>query len=360
MALARLTPDELRATTADALGAPWEGDLSIELLAAALRRAAGVLCPCPPGELTRSVVRSLQGLSPNDVLPGLVGDTLDALLAYGDLLELAASEEPGGPRRRLIYAAPPTFVLRPSGDAYLVGVAPEQPALLPPALQAEVVADGVTRRLPAADKPSVRALRDLGLLELPDSVWLWYPAQEPAGRFLGRLDRRLDKEDPVTSVDDIEAFDASTPTDRYRARWITTPTLSGRTVVRREQRYGAPLWAYAELQEGRPVRLLDLPAPLDKKAPASIRACDQAWRIQAALDAVAGHPQRLVCRTVDSADVVLDLFAPPPAWLARRWTVIGRPAPRSGGSLFAFALPSAEAPAEARLAIDHLWLSDAS
>ena len=354
-----LTPDTLRTVTAEALGAPWNDAVpTTTLLAAALRQAAGVLCPCPPGALVRHVAGGLRGLVPDSAsLDALVNETLDALVAYGDLLELVAPDEPGGRNRRLLYAAPPSFVVRPSADVYLVGVAPEQDALLPPALDADVRADGVARRLPKASKPTLAALRDLGLVDLPDAVWLWAPAKEAANRFVARLDALLDKEDPVTSVDAVEAFDPASPTDRYRARWTLAPSLSGRTVVRRSQRYGAPLWGYADLDAGRVTRLLNLPVVLDKHAPAGVRACDQGWRILAALDAAAGRPQRLRRRDGGAGSAVLDLFAPPPAWLARRWTVLGRPADRADGALFSFALPASEAAAEIRFAADHLWLS---
>lgn len=359
MALARLTPADLRTATAMALGTTWSDAAPPQvLLAAALRQAAGVLCPCPPGALVRHVTSGLRGLVSEDVdLHALAEETLDSLLAYGDLLELVAPDEPGGRNRRLLYAAPPSFVVRPSGDVYLVGIAPEHGALLPPAIEREVQSEGVARRLPSVSKPTLVALRDLGLVELPDSVWLWAPAKEDAERYVKRLDALLDAQDAVTSVDDVEALDPASPTDRYRARWTTTPALTGRTVVRRSQRYGAPLWAYASLDGGRVTRLLLLPTILDKRAPATVRACDQAWRISAAIDAAAGRPQQLRRRDGGEGRVVLDLFAPPPAWLARRWTVLGHPADRLSGALFSFAIPRSEATAEIRFAADHLWLS---
>src|SRR2546422_4939532 len=60
---------------------------STEALAAALRRAAGFLCPCAAPTLVRAVVSPLEGLVPElHAVKVLVEDTLEAMVAHGDLL----------------------------------------------------------------------------------------------------------------------------------------------------------------------------------------------------------------------------------------------------------------------------------
>jgi len=71
VAMRRLTRLEVHETQTQALGLdPSALDLtSVECIAAALRRAAGILCPCPPKTLVSSVVQALQHLaeSPSDL-----------------------------------------------------------------------------------------------------------------------------------------------------------------------------------------------------------------------------------------------------------------------------------------------------
>ena len=108
MALALIDSHALRRETITSLGlSPDASDR--DLVAAALRRAAGTLCPCPPRTLAEAVASSLRGMVAVDLLKQSSNEVLDRLLAIGDLLEMIAEDEPGGPRRRMIYAAPPAF-----------------------------------------------------------------------------------------------------------------------------------------------------------------------------------------------------------------------------------------------------------
>src|SRR4029077_5641287 len=110
-----------------------------------IRRAAGNLCPCAPVTLTRAVVRPLRGLvRDEDAAKRLVEETLEAMVAHGDLLEAKDAQE-GTPR--LLYAAPASFVPRRSGLVILLGVASEQLSALPDELEKRVEYVGHVRRL---------------------------------------------------------------------------------------------------------------------------------------------------------------------------------------------------------------------
>src|SRR5258708_37061559 len=61
---------------------------SVECIAGALRRAAGILCPCSPKMLGNSVAQALQHLAENPSgLRETIDSTLTAMVAYGDLVE---------------------------------------------------------------------------------------------------------------------------------------------------------------------------------------------------------------------------------------------------------------------------------
>ena len=138
----QLTPSELHALKVAELSLdPSAVDLtSVEAQAGALRRAASFLCPCTAPTLLRAVVRPLRGLV-DDLEAARVGleDILEASIAHGDIVEQrdvvpAASDTTAS----LLYAAPPSFVVRKSGAVILLGIASDQLSALPDDLESRI------------------------------------------------------------------------------------------------------------------------------------------------------------------------------------------------------------------------------
>lgn len=124
----RITIPELNALSIRKLGLDSASlDLSsVEAIAGALRRAAGFLCPCVSSELLEQVVESIEGVTEDPTeLRELVDETLEALIAYGDLVE--CSVPPAGQTKGvdMLYLSPPSFVCRQDGSAFLVGISSE-------------------------------------------------------------------------------------------------------------------------------------------------------------------------------------------------------------------------------------------
>ena len=361
MALATVTPSDIRGQTLDALGVPSGAD-ERDAVAAALRRAAGSLCPCPPRTLSEAVASCLRGLVDTELQEADPREVLDRLLVVGDLLELVAEDEDsGGPRRRMIYAAPPAFCSYRPGHIIVIGLAPEQPSTLPSGVQDAVTTANLVRRVEDPTGDHAAALRAAGFVEIPEEVWLWSPGVEGAARYLERFNLALSAAGEVTSEPDVEVLDPSQPVTYYRGRWSPLSRKhSGRFVARRPRRYGADTWSYVDVDNGEVTRLLDLPF-FEKGIPTDVRpycrACDQAWQLQAAIDAVRGEPQRVRVHPPEDGATVVDLFAPPPAWLDRRWSVFGQRHDRSPGALFSWAFPSSDADREVAFASGRLWLS---
>ena len=105
-------------------------------------------------------------------------------------------------------------------------------------------------------------------------------------------------------------------------------------------------------RRGRWIRLIDLPA-LDRLD----RGCDEAWRLQAATDALAGTPQHLRVRYGrQAAEVVLQFHSPIPSWGQRRLDAFGQPLGRVPGSLFAYKLPETVIDEEVAFLKETMWL----
>lgn len=353
----RLTVQEVHERKIAELGLdPSALDLtSIEAVAGALRRTASFLCPCAAPTLVRGVVRPMRGLVDDiETLRDLVENTLEAMIAHGDILELREVEEnPDQGAAVLLYAAPTAFVARKSGALILLGVASDQLSPLPDDLEARIEYVNHLRRLIPVPGEDLRdELIQLGLIEFSDEGWLKAPPHETPAGLMARLDLLLDAAQPSRDVPGLLLLDSERAVRYYRGRWESPRSQSGRFVARRSQAYGADLWCYVQLRDGNPERLIDLPIKGSRW-----RGCDEAWRLQMAIDAQRGSPQRFRVRPGPGDTRVMEFFSPVPTWARRRWDAVGEPVTGSG-CLFAYRLAEAEFAEELRFAREALWLDE--
>src|SRR5258707_15843277 len=114
MGVTRIAASEVHARSVTALGLDSTVlDLtSTEAIAEALRRAANFRCPCTGATLVRSVVEPLRGLVDDlDATKILVEETLEAVVAHGDILEEPEVDATSpNSKAALLYAAPPSFI----------------------------------------------------------------------------------------------------------------------------------------------------------------------------------------------------------------------------------------------------------
>ena len=353
----RLTAAEVHARKMVDLGLdPTALDLtSPEGVAGALRRSAGFLCPCSASSLVRSVIRPLRGLVPDiEGAKDLVEQVLEAIVAHGDIVEQHdLADEQSASSRLLLYSAPLSFVARQSGVVILLGVPADQLSPLPDELAARIEFAGHVRRIrPNANEDLRSELKALGLTEFSYETWLKAPSAESAANQVASLDRALDSAQPSLEIAGLEILDSTLPVRYYRGRWTSPKKHSGRFVGRRSQAYGADLWCYVQLRGGNAERMIDLP-----HSGYRWRGCDAAWRLQMAIDAVRGLPQRFRVRSGPHNGALLELFSPVPAWVRRRWDAVGEPVP-SSGCLFAYFVPGEELDEERRFARDVLWMDE--
>ena len=354
MGVELLSSNQVSGSALRALGLSEVGvDLfSDEALAASLRRAASFLCPATPGRIVRSVLEVLEGL------PGFGEDTkvqletlLDALIGYGDLLQLQADGMESGGQR--IFLGPPAFVRRDSGACLLIGVRPDGAQLVADELDALIEYEGHVRTV-APSSELDELLTSSGLLELNSEQWLKAPRQVTATELLTEYEARLQVAGPSGAIEGGRILDPSRTVTFYTGRW--RPPKAGDTgtfVARRPQIYGADLWCFARLVEGQFTQLVDLPisGPLTP-------AHDEAWRLQAAIDSAAEHPQVVGVRSGASPTTTrIEFYSPVPSWTQRRLDVIGMPLLRERGSLFSYSLPSGEVAEELQFLAEMMWIS---
>ena len=348
-----LTSEELHACGVRTLGLDPEAcDLfSVETIAAGLRRAAGFLCPCPQRTLVQAVVEPLEKvINDKEQFYETVENTVEAMITYGDLLEeyeVAAIERSS--RSSLLYASPPSFVWRESGVVFLIGIAPDHTSPLPERLTARVDYLNHVRRLFPESGENLRAdLTQFGLTELSMDVWRKEsPQHETSNEHLRRLSSKLK---PISGlIEGLKILDPAKSVTHYRRRWEEAKTQTGRFVARRPQAYGNDVWCYVELAQGQVVKLLEFPTTNSR-----LRGCDEAWRLQLAIDAERGQPQLFKVRHETHSSVV-EFYSPLTMWATRRWNETGEPVTTTSG-LFAYKFPAIEISEEIRFMQRELWL----
>ena len=290
MVIVQVSATEVLRSSRAALGvlASSDGAIDDAMLAASLRRAAGILCPCSLSTLVAAVLESLQHLVEEDAVTERVTAAAEGLIVGGDLLELSqvTTDDPAA-KGTWIFAAPPGFVVRPGGSIFLLGIVPDEATPLPASLSARVVCEGFVRVLSPQPPEDLRSvLSELGLRELSTSAWLKAPKPESATELQGNMLRRLAEQPPSGAVADISILDPVRSVGYYSGRWVIPTHESGNYVARRPQAYGAPLWGFASLVDGNVTRFLDFPMK-----GARWRGCDAAWHLQMAIDRCRETPQ---------------------------------------------------------------------
>lgn len=359
MGIARLQRDAVVAATVGALGLDAAAaDLETpEVLAAIVRRAASFLCPITPGALARSVGECLDGLVANDqqeTRSSLVGAMLEDLVAYGDLVEAPIEDDRSGVSRRLLFLAQPSYVPLPSGTCLIVGIRADGLPIDDGSLDDRIGYYNHARRvtLDSNEEPA-DVLGGIGLRELSEQQWLDRPQAVEAAALVKQYSVQLAAAGPSGSVDGVRILDPTTPVTYYRGRWrAPTQRDTGEFVGQRPIQFGADQWCYCDLDDGEVTRLVDLPA-MDRLG----RGCDEAWRLQAAIDSLAETPQHLRVRVGRIAgEGILQFQSPIPSWGQRRLDALGQPLGRQPGSLFAYRLSDDLIDQELAFLEETMWL----
>jgi hypothetical protein len=334
------------------------GIAEIEVISALVRRTAGLLCPCPRKRILKNILQCLDGIVPDPGgLRDTIDETIDTLVAHGDLLEHNDVTRESPRSEVVLNRAPMAFVRRNSGACVLLGVAPDDRPVLPDFLHEKIQYNNFNRVIPSDAALDVsKHLTGLGFIELPYKAWSRCPNLVAPDKHIAAMDRHLGSSlgQSTDAVEGLRILDPSTPVGYYPDRWVTPKEHAGRFIGRRPQAYGAELWCYVELANGKPKRFLDLPLPGSRW-----RGCDEAWRLQAAIDAIRGNPQKFKVREGTRDYKILDLLSPVPSWAQRRWVMAGVSVPRQH-CLMSFRFRSGEIGEEIKFGKDHLWLSEKS
>jgi hypothetical protein len=200
-------------------------------------------------------------------------------------------------------------------------------------------------------------LIELGLIEREERDWLVLPPKATPPEVIRAWTEDLEAANPTFDMPNLKLLDPARPVRYYRGRWRLPGALSGSFLGRRPQAYGADLWCFVRLKNGKPERFVDLFRPLQRW-----RGCDEAWRLQLALDSVAGHPQLYSRAPGAPGRTIVSFFSPLPSWAQRRFDAVGEPleGEKKRGSLIAYSFDDRHVGEELKFAREMLWLADVS
>lgn len=320
-----------------------------DVLAASVRRAAGFLCPCPPRTLREEVEGVLDGLAENNVTEK-IEETIQQLILVGDLLDLPVEEN--GRSNRMLHATPPSFVIRKDDRHVLLGIPSDGQSILSKSYQRRIEQRGAVRFFKEDSEAARQILKSQGLTEVTNKEWLRPPNLEPSpSDYVAGFDKELDQTGKVnTEVTGLKILDPSESPQFYKGRWRKPKKQDdGRYVARRARRFGADFWCYVGIREGAVHRLMDLPRLPHNETPR-----DEAWRLQAAIDAHQGTPQVYRVRS-ENERTVIDVFSPLPSWAERQFLVVSEPRPAEEGALRSYWFEG-EANSERELLEQYLWM----
>lgn len=347
-----LEPFEVLTAARQSVGLARKPDgVDLELVAELVRRTAGLECPCSSASIVEHVVQCLYGLVDAELARRRVQEALDELVSAGDLLELEkVTTVDERARGSWLFIAPPTFVELPSGVIRILGMAAEETLPLPASLKELVERSGTRRTIPRVNDDIVPVLLAAGFRQLSVDAWLKAPRSISAKEHLKTIASVLATAPRAGAVPELRILNRRA--ERYSARWVKASTESGKYVARRPQAYSADLWCYVELANGTPLRLVDFPLP-----GGAWRGCDEAWRLQLALDAETGAPSRFQVRH-EAHTVVVEVSFPPPMWAQRRFESVGdRVRPKVG--VLAYAMNEQSGTAMRRYLEAELWMREA-
>lgn len=330
-------------------------NLAPEALAGLLRRAASFQCPTTSRRLVREVARVVQGLPcAVESLEDELAEIVDALVACGDLYEVASDDQTSGGSSRQLRLGPPRFVRRSEQSCLLLGIRPEGVDLVNEEADCTVEHRAhlrIVRVSSGCPTPIDELMEAQGIWEVEMNQWLQAPRAATPEEVVHEYDQRLDVAPRSSDISNVLIADRPQVTF-YRGRW-RVPAVSdhGRFVARRPQRFGAAVWCYLELEGGIVVRVIDLPV-----LEAWRRGADEAWRLLAANDAVAGMPQQARVIATGSDECRLELYSPVPSWIQRRLDITGRPIPRHPGSLVSYSVPLGQIDDERAFVAEMMWV----
>ncbi len=345
MAVSVLDKSEALRLTAASVGLTNNAAASVSgaLIAQLLRRAVLISAPCTSSVVRDLAFNALKLLYDDPVsLTDMIETALEDLIAIGDVFEMRGEDG------LVIRPAPPAFVLRRDNMVVLLGVAGD--FLTPPTgFHIDHQQNGLRTITPSDLQNCRQRLLEAGLVELPEKSWLHGPKAIPSSTFFEMWMAKLPEARPEV-IEGVEVLNSAKPTTYYKGRWEElNKRHDGVFVARRPQRYSAKLWCLAHVGGGAIKRFIDIHATDSR-----IRPCDEAWRLQAAIDAKNGTPQKVALSSSGGVER-LSFSSPLPAWAIRRLSIVGARVPL-GEAWLAFDLFSRCADAETQWLAETLWL----
>jgi hypothetical protein len=281
--------------------------------------------------LVSETEKALTSLVDPSSLRDALNKSVEGLIAVGDLVERMVSDE------LHVFTSMPRYVPIADNLAVILGCRPDGVPLLDNSVRASIVNRGALRfcEIPVhVGGSEVRSeLLAHGLVELSWTKWLNTPRAESAEKYVEQMSSRAKAGKRAGVLDAVSVFNPRASHKHYRSRFEPLDSSHGGiSLVRYARDFGPDAWAVCEIMNGTLGGIVRLPTS------SSLRGCDQAWRLMAAIDHLNEKPLPVKVRRLPDTSTV-DLFAPPPSWIEKYLALFGQRVSRTPGSLFSYVLP---------------------
>lgn len=320
MVIHKLDSDRLRRLMCQRLGLSDSAlAQSPALLAELCRYRASFRAPCSRAALKRDVTQCIAPLVSVAASESL-DDIIDALLVAGDLVEVRSDLDSREAVPILLHLGAPQFIPVTGLMCILVGIEPDGREILPRAMLEAIERRGHLRLLPTDDgSRTASELTKLGLTELAFDRWARGPQTMEAQRLIAEYNSRLTQAPKGGDMPDLTVISPRAPVGYYKGRWTTPKGITGSTIARRPQQYGAPVWCYVKLVDGHCEHVLDL-------GMGEWPGCDEAWWLLAASRRGRRTAQQFRTYPANAREIVISVQCPLPQWVQRWFQAIGESA----------------------------------
>lgn len=323
--------------------------LSDENLSCLIRRAASILCPCTPNMLVMSIVKPLEIYNNESEIEEKVLKLLEKMIESGEIIQ--SNDENMKETVRII---PPTYIRVVENYVYIMGGQCDNNNYVPDIFRNRIEYYGHLRRIKMEKEEEYKILEVNGFVELSLGSWLKMPKKETYESYKKNIDKYMDERIiEKNNYLNVKIIETCRKVDWYKGRWTDSKGKSGRYVGRRERKYGPDLWCYFEIKNGLVKKLVDLPI-----RDLRWRACDEAWRLQMAIDACNGANQKYTIKKIFNNSYVIKYFSPLPLWYRRRMQFIGVER-KPEGCMISFEIKEENINEEKRICEEYMWLKQA-
>ena len=287
-----------------------------------IRKLAVIHSPCSINLLKNKLKEQTDVLF-NDLEIGYdLEEYIQDIVSYGDLLELSDVLVKNGNNypKNTLFLSQNKFIRYSEKEFYLLGISNENEFPFNTDFEKLVTYSGPAKILTLENERDIETLKEkFGFSELPKEYWLNLPKEEIKDYYSFALKELKNSPNEIT-IENLEIF-SHYNTNNYRKRKKLLENETGIFVCKKSHTFGSQMWGLIKTDNGKILNFIEL--PFKKNIKNNIRACDEAWRLNCAIDMENKFPQKYKILDDKLNKKWIQFFSPVPKWVERKLIIQG-------------------------------------